>query len=650
MSDDRFEPRIGRIRNKGAKRTRRFVSDVVAVAAKFATGKSKRKRRFDGSRIGRGSAIGRTLHGRRMARLRARRCIVKTRLVRLGAKALPAARAHLRYIQRDGVTREGAPGKLYSAELDVTDGREFLARCEADRHQFRFIVSAEDGDQYDDLKPLTRRLMSQMEQDLGTRLDWIAVDHFNTEHPHTHILLRGVDDRAQNLIIAREYIAHGLRERAAEIVTRDLGPETILELEAKRRREVSAERLTDLDRGLLKSMDPARLVSKTDRHLPPDPVVAERLSKLESLGLATQVGREHWQLADDFELSLKRLGERGDIIRTMQRELTRARLHREIVAGDNLHAAIIGRVVAQGLSDEHRDHRYLIVDAMDGRAYYVDAGRGLDLPSIPADAVVRITPHSDGVRRSDQNIATVARLNDGRYSIELHQLSDPGASEEFCRAHVRRLEALRRAAAGVVRQDDDTWLIPADYLDRAGAFEAQRRGEGPVQIELLSPKPLRELATIEAPTWLDQELPTNETSSLSPTGFGAEVRAAQALRRQWLIERGFLDQDAFLDARSSNVIAALRAREGTRLAEQLKVELGKTFNAAEAGSIVEGKLTRCVQGASERYGLVERSRDFTLVPWRPVLERRLGQTIVGTWKEGGISWRFGRQRSGPEIG
>jgi type IV secretory pathway VirD2 relaxase len=68
----------------------------------------------------------------------------------------------------------------------VVDGKAFLEKGAEDRHQFRFIVSPEDGDRYEDLKPLTRRLMARMEEDLGTKLDWVAVDHFNTGHPHTY--------------------------------------------------------------------------------------------------------------------------------------------------------------------------------------------------------------------------------------------------------------------------------------------------------------------------------------------------------------------------------------------------------------------------------------------------------------------------------
>jgi type IV secretory pathway VirD2 relaxase len=160
---------------------------------------------------------------------------VKIRPVGLGGKGAGGAKAHLRYIQRDGVTREGEPGQLYSADKDVADGKAFLDRGDGDRRQFRIIVSAEDGDQYQDLKPFVRRLMNQMEHDLGTKLDWVAVDHFNTAHPHSHVVVRGVNDRGENLLIAREYISHGARQRAIDLVNLDLGPRTDLEIEQRLR-------------------------------------------------------------------------------------------------------------------------------------------------------------------------------------------------------------------------------------------------------------------------------------------------------------------------------------------------------------------------------------------------------------------------------
>jgi len=239
VSDDEdFEPRLGRQRSRGGgKRARRYLSSVVAAAARAGGKSGAHSRRFDGSRIGRGAGMGRLLSSRdRLGAWRARRAVVKARLVRLGARGLPAARAHLRYIQRDGVTREGEPGQLYARDLDQADGKAFLERSGGDRHQFRFIVSLEDGAEYPDLKPYVRRLMGQIEADLGTRLDLVAVDHFNTGHPHTHIMLRGVDARGANLVIAREYIGHGIRARAEELATLDLGPRTDQEIEARLRR------------------------------------------------------------------------------------------------------------------------------------------------------------------------------------------------------------------------------------------------------------------------------------------------------------------------------------------------------------------------------------------------------------------------------
>ena len=112
-----------------------------------------------------------------------RRVIVKARYTRIVAGDLGAARAHLNYIQRDGVTREGAPGRLYDATGDDVDGGAFLDRSEKDPHQFRFIVSPTRAARLADLKPFIRDLMRQMERDLDTKLDWVAVDHFNTGHP-----------------------------------------------------------------------------------------------------------------------------------------------------------------------------------------------------------------------------------------------------------------------------------------------------------------------------------------------------------------------------------------------------------------------------------------------------------------------------------
>ena len=656
MSDDEFEPKLGRMRAKGSKRAAKYLGRIVVAARLAGTVTGVRNRRFDGSRIGRGASIGRLLSSRdRLAGFRARRAVVKTRLVRLGTKGMGTARAHLRYIQRDGVTREGTPGELYSAEHDQADGKAFIERGTGDRHQFRFIVSAEDGAEYPDLKPYIRRLMTQAEADLGTRLDWVAVDHFNTERPHTHIMLRGVDDRGENLVIAREYIAHGFRERAAELATLDLGPRTDREIEERLRHDVHQEQLTAIDRRLLRRMDVDRVVSSTDRDPLQQSLSAGRLRKLSEMGLAEDIGRGRYQLAEGLEDTLRRMGERGDIIRTMQRELTARRLERagvdRVIAdpATGLADPIVGRVIHRGFADEHHDRHYLMVDGVDGRVHYLDIGRSDATEPTPEGAIVRVVSRPIGARDVDRTVARIAAANNGRYSVDLHLRHDPNASEAFAEAHVRRLEAMRRAGAGVEHEADGSWTIAADHVDRAAAYEQRQLRDRPVDIATLSRTPIERLGRVDAATWLDRELASDEPIAIRDAGFGRDVRGAMAARRQWLIEQQLADQEGSQVRLRANAISVLQRRELLRVAGQLTEELDKPFAEARHGDAIAGRLARTVEMASGRYALVENSREFTLVPWRPAMEKQMGKLASGIMRVDGVSWRFGRDRAGPEV-
>lgn len=654
MHDDEFEPRLGRPTTRGSEP--RYLSQVVKAAQRAGKRSSLRSRRFDGSRIGRGAAVARVLRsGDRHAAFRSRRVIVKTRLAMLSGKGSAAAKAHLRYVQRDGVTREGQPGELYSADNDVADGKAFLDKCEGDRHQFRFIVSAEDGDQYPDLKPFVRRLMSQMEEDLGTKLDWVAVDHFNTGHPHSHIILRGKDDRGENLVIAREYISHGLRERASRIVTLDLGPRTDLEIEERLRSDTGAERLTAIDRRLLRDMDRERVVDSSDGEAFQQSLRAGRLQKLRALGLAEPVSDSRWRLVDGLEDTLRRMGERGDIIRTMQRELSARNLDRapvdQVIFDPEAEGAVplVGRVVMRGLADELQDRHYLVVDGIDGRTHYAAIGKGEAVELIPVGAVVKITPREGGVRQVDRTIAEVATTSGGRYTIDAHLRHDPTATEPFAETHVRRLEAMRRALRSIKRESDGSWIIASDHLDKAAEFEARQLRDRPVTVETLSAIPIDRLSGLEAATWLDRELVSDAPLPLRDAGFGQEVRTAQSARRQWLVAKGLATEQDGRARYQPGMIATLQRRELLRVAGQLSDELDLPFAEMKTGDRVEGRLVRAVDMASGRHALIERSRDFTLVPWRPTLEPRIGKPVSGIMREGGINWTLGRQRSGPTI-
>jgi type IV secretory pathway VirD2 relaxase len=157
---------------------------------------------------------------------------------------------HVAYLKREGVTRDGADPRMFDAHSDDAESKAFSERCEDDRHYFRFTISPEDAAWMQDLRAFTRELMADAERDLGTKLDWVGVDDWNTDNPHVHVLIRGRGDDGENLVISRDYISRGFRARAAERVTMELRPRSELEVRSTLEPEVEAERWTSLDRAL----------------------------------------------------------------------------------------------------------------------------------------------------------------------------------------------------------------------------------------------------------------------------------------------------------------------------------------------------------------------------------------------------------------
>ena len=178
MSNEEFKPRLGRIRDDGRAKPTRHTARVLEETARNRLKGLRRGGHINPNALKRGlahgvvSAAGGFTPG-------TRRVIVRARYIRQSNGDVGAVRAHLRYIQRDGTTRDGLPGQLYDAGSDHADGLLFMERSDGDPHQFRFIVPAEDSERLAELKPVIRDLMRQMEQNLGTKLDWVAVDHFN---------------------------------------------------------------------------------------------------------------------------------------------------------------------------------------------------------------------------------------------------------------------------------------------------------------------------------------------------------------------------------------------------------------------------------------------------------------------------------------
>lgn len=376
--DDDFHLRPGRIRSSRAQRAKPFVAQALA-AAQRAGGRISRSGKISsggGSRFGRGRIA--SIRANRLISSRSRGAVIKTRVVRHTARSAPLT-AHLNYLRRDGVTRDGEKARMFGPETDDADVKDFADRCKDDRHHFRFIVSPDDAVEMSDLKTFTRELMTQVEKDLGTKLDWVAVDHWNTEHPHVHVILRGRADDGQDLVIARDYIKEGMRNRAQDLITQELGQRTDLDIRRALERQVAAERWTQLDRQLVRDADRNGVIDLAPMpDQKPDPYLTlkvGRLRHLESLGLAESIGSGQWMMAEGAEPTLRELGERGDIIKRVHRALTECGIDRGltdyVISGETHGQPIIGRLVDRGLDDELRGSAYVVVDGIDGHTHHI---------------------------------------------------------------------------------------------------------------------------------------------------------------------------------------------------------------------------------------------------------------------------------------
>ena len=431
--NDDLRVRPGRIQqgNHGGKRPQTFVGEVMRAAKKAGhVGNSFRSSQGRSrSRFGRGRRAAVSIR----LRSNARRVAMKARVVRHQGTRFRSAPLpkHIAYLKREGVTRDGEDARMFDAASDTADERAFAERCEDDRHHFRFIVSPEDGAQLGDLKTFTRELMLDVERDLGAKLDWVAVDHWNTDNPHVHVLIRGRADDGQDLVISREYISRGFRDRAAERVTIELGPRSEHEIRTALEREVDSERWTSLDRALRDISDEgggvADLRPGTDAE---DPelrrLLLGRAAKLERLGLAEPVGPACWTLKPGLDQTLRELGIRGDVIKTMHMAMSAGGREPDVstfaLHGEEPSEPVLGRLVKRGLDDELKGSAYAIVAGVDGRTHHLKFSDLEMTGDAPAGAIVEARAYDDANGRRRMSLATRSDL-----SIEA-QVTAPGAT------------------------------------------------------------------------------------------------------------------------------------------------------------------------------------------------------------------------------
>jgi type IV secretory pathway VirD2 relaxase len=432
--DNDLHVRPGGIRDSGrsSSRPKSFVGQVMRAAKRaghvgdgFGRGKGGASR----SHFGRGRRAALSLS----LRSTSRRVVMKARVVRHHGTSFRSAPLpkHITYLKREGVTRDGADARMFDARSDAVDERAFAERCEDDRHHFRFIISPEDAAELGDLRAFTRELMTDVARDLGTKLDWVAVDHWNTDNPHIHVLIRGRAEDGQDLVISRDYISRGFRDRAAERVTLELGPRSERDIRSALEREVEAERWTSLDRALRVAADEGAGVADLRPNASGEDLSLRRLmvgraARLERLGLAHQVAPGCWTLKPGIEDRLRDLSIRGDVIKTMHRAMS-VRGREPDVSGFALHGEVptdpvLGRLVERGLHDELKGSAYAVVEGIDGRTHHI---RFTDIEmtgDTAPGAIVEARSYDDAQGRKRLSLANRSDL-----SIEA-QVTAPGGT------------------------------------------------------------------------------------------------------------------------------------------------------------------------------------------------------------------------------
>jgi len=638
---DEFRPRLGRIRDVGAGSSRKVRAQLRKAAAKL--GQSGSKSGYRGTRIGAGrGALTRRIGGHRgMGAQSQRRVMVKVHIARAGqGGGIGAFKQHLKYIQRDGVDRDGAGGQLYGRDGDIAEGSAFADRSTDDRHQFRIIVSPEDSHAIEDLRITTRAFMAQVEKDLGTPLDWVAVDHHNTGHSHTHIVVRGRDASGNDLVIAKDYLTRGLRERARQIVTDELGPRRGLDIANAEQLEVGKDRFTGIDREIQQDVIDGQIEiggAATERERFRRGLKLQRLKHLQGLHLAIPLDANHWGLADGWDATLISMGRRGDIVRSL------AASHGKSPNIENVHLfsehtdstkPVLGIVLSQGPEDELRDKRFLLVEDMRGGVWHVSAGSIEHGAVPPIGAVVELSRREAEPKAADRTIAEIAARYRGRYSPEFHLKDDPAAKPAYIEAHKRRLEALRRA--GIVdRSSEGIWTIDNNYLTRAAGFEAAKGGS--VTITVKSWMTLERQTQARGVTWLDS---ARADAALSGSN---RFRTAQSQRLTYLREQGLLASGE--TKMSTAAQQALRLNELETVAAREAARSGRIYAKLENGARFDGRFEKIADLGQGRMAVFGNDKQFTLAAWRPALERHRGRSMTIQLGQKAISWTFSRGRT-----
>lgn len=197
-----------------------------------------------------------------------------------------------------------------------------------------------------------------------------------------------------------------------------------------------------------------------------------------------------------------------------------------------------------------------------------------------------------------------------------------------------------RRSGHAERNKDGTWQVPPDYLKRARVFERKNSAGKPIQIELNSRLTLRKATEVIGRTWLDEEL-AFANSAASREGFGNDVEKAKINRMAFLKNQQLLGKSGDV---SKETLSELESLDLKSAGEALSKEMDKPYVDAPTKGSLSGTFKKTIERPSGKYAVIEKSKEFTLVPWRETMDRNLGRTLKGTIGRQTISWALSKGR------
>jgi len=388
-------------------------------------------------------------------------------------------RAHGAYLAREGAQRPNEPGRGFDLSRDDIDIAATIGAWQnaGDERLWKAIVSPEQAERLD-LRAHARSLVTRMERDLGTGLEWVAIEHHDTDNPHLHLLIRGRDDRGRPLTIDPAYIQRGIRDRSEELATDVLGLRTDREILAGRTQAVERVQFTELDRRILRTADSRGHV----RYAGPPPtdrtrraqrmLEMRRLDFLVTLGLAERVGPAAWHVSGDLERTLRQAQLAGDILKSRARHQAHVSDPRIPLVVTRLAPGmrLAGRVVGTGLADELHDRRYLLLEGTDRRLHYIVLTPGLEAGRRPL-----------AFRTGDRVVLSGRSIERGGHTVDMHV--EPTKAEPTDRSGDRSRAIPARGALPRLRDVQRTLgrsvttVPPSEGLIYRGRLVGYARGE-----------------------------------------------------------------------------------------------------------------------------------------------------------------------------